>query len=83
MTDNVMNDMPNKKYDYWLIVWSGKDSPEVHEPIAFQVGVHPKEWCDAILDRSNNTRETRSPRWTSYKMFKLELSSEYTGDKHE
>lgn len=65
-----------KRYDYWLVIWSSRTLDKVHEPVAFQVGVHPKDWCDAVLDRSNNTRDDKSPRWTSYKVYKLVISSE-------
>lgn len=68
-----MLDILSKKYDYWLIVWTAKSGEEVYEPIAFQAGVHPEEWCKAVVDRVNNTRDERSPRYTSYKIYRLKV----------
>lgn len=60
-----------KEYDYWLIIWEDRHGQEVHEPACFQVGIHPREWCEIMLDRTNNTRDERSPRYKSYKIIKL------------
>lgn len=38
-----------KKYDYWLIVWITSDDEEIHQLLNFRVGIHPKDYCDAIL----------------------------------
>lgn len=62
-----------KQYDYWLIVWVDDSGREVHEPACFEVGVKPNEWCKIMLDRTNNTRDQRSPRYKSYEIFKLNL----------
>lgn len=38
-----------KQYDYWLIIWTTHDGEEIHAPMCFQVGVHPKEYCESAL----------------------------------
>jgi hypothetical protein len=60
-----------KNYDYWLIIWKDCDGYEVHEPACFETGIHPEEWCRIVLDRTNNTRNDRSPRYKSFELYKL------------
>lgn len=75
--------MTGKKYDYWLIVWCDQNGNEVHEPAPFERGKHPKEWCEIMLDRTNNTRSDRSPRYTSYKIFRLILKDVMEQPNHQ
>jgi hypothetical protein len=63
----------NKNYDYWLVVWTYDNGEEVYEPVAFQVGLQPQPWCEALIEQSNNTRDARRGRLHSYKLYRLEL----------
>lgn len=69
-----------KQYDYWLIIWK-RDGDEIHEPACFQVGINPKDWADAILDKSNNTRDEKAARYDSYELHRLHLSGEEYNEK--
>lgn len=39
-----------KQYDYYLVVWRHSNGEEVHSPACFQVGVHPKEYCESVIE---------------------------------
>ena len=59
-----------KNYDYWLIVWF-RGNEEIHEPACFQQGINPREWCEIMLDRSNNTRADNATRYTRFEIYRL------------
>lgn len=81
MTELTIDSL-KKKYDYWLIVWKTSDDEEIHSPIIFQPGIHPKDYCEEIMKSEWTDGKGRKLRdyYKSYSLFRL-TPSEYRDNK--
>lgn len=73
MTSDMTIDKLQKQYDYWLIVWKTNDGEEVHQVANFQVGIHPKDYCEEIMKSEATTGKDAKVKdpYSSYKLFRL------------
>jgi len=52
--------------DYWLIVWKDSRGTEIQQPVLFQKGLNPNEWCNLIMGDARN-------EYRSYECYRLIL----------